>query len=401
MKARTLFFAMLLLLSSCAANPDSPAPSSQEISSEEERAKVSFTPEVGEVRLYFEHGEAGEDRYYNYCPSVFVEGNVKHVYYCSNKIFGNITDYVAYRTCEYKNGRFDVTGTKDMSFALSPTKDTWDSRHTCDPSVIKGEFAYDGMTYPYLMAYLGCVTSDCTRNETGLAVASSPAGPWVKCDKINPIVPVEDDNLGWGNGQPELISVDHKGRAILCVSHGGGQVNGEQVYEYDFSNLNEPKLIRKKEVMNTNGIANAPHKSGEKVDAYICNIGLAYDEERQKIIMAKGRNPFGKDGAYPDFIADAVDVYYLDDSGNSSPFDELFKSVGEARDWVHMGTIDESLTGFKRNHNTGLVTDPYGRLVEKDRIEVAFTRSDLSDVDWGYLSTYRIYSTSVKLSYLS
>ena len=397
MKAKIMISLIPLLLCSCS---DNSALTSGSDSTTEIKEKIDFTPQVGEVREWFSHGEIGEDRFYNYCPSTLVENNTKHVFYCSNKMFGNITDYVAYRKMEYVDGNFNVTSTEDMKFLLSPTKETWDSRHVCDPSVIKGEFSYDNVQYQYLMAYLGCVTSDCTRNETGLAVSNSLEGPWIKCDKINPIVPVEDDSNKWGNGQPELISVDHKGRVILCVSHTNNTISGEQAFEYDFSNLNEPKLIRSKEIMNTNGIYNVPHKDGETVSNYICNIGLAYDSVNKKIIMAKGRNPFGKDGLYPNFIADTIDVYYLDDSGNASPFDELFKSSNEARNWVHMGTINEELTGFKRNHNTGIVTNPYGEVVEADRIEVAFTRSDLSDADWGYLSTYRIYSTSFKLAYL-
>ena len=89
---------------------------------------------------------------------------------------------------------------------LSPTPETWDRTHTCDPTVIKGEFKYNGETYNYLMAYLGCVPLNCKLNETGLAVAKDYNGPWIKCNgmkddgvtPINPIVPYKDveiDNL--------------------------------------------------------------------------------------------------------------------------------------------------------------------------------------------------------------
>ncbi|HBF68368.1 MAG TPA: hypothetical protein DDW20_03505 [Firmicutes bacterium] len=398
MKGKYIFLLFPLLIGGCnnsSISDDSSSSSTLPSKNEE------FTPLEGEVRKWFDHGLIGEDRFYNYCPSTFVENGVKHIFYCSNKMFGNITDYIAYRKGEYINKEMIYSPEDDIKFLLEPTKGTWDARHTCDPSVIKGEFKYDNVKYQYLMAYLGCVTSDNTRNETGLAVANSPEGPWIKCDKINPILKVADDNKLWGNGQSEIISVDKKGRVIICNSFSSPNLGGEQCWEYDLSDLNNPILIRGKDHMNTNGTANVDKEDGEKVNASITNIGLAYDEENKKIILAKGRSPFAKDGQYPNFIADQIDVFYLDDSGNENPFDELFKSQSEARDWKFIGTINEKLTGFKRNHNTGLVRDPYGRLVEKDRIEVAFTRSDLSDSDWGYLSTYRIYSTAFKLPYLS
>lgn len=401
MKAKFLFIVSTLLLEGCSPMIDD-SNSENTTTSIDEGEKVEFTPLEGEVRQWFEHGKIGDDKYYNYCPSTIVENGIKHIFYCSNKMYGNVTDYIAYRQGVYENGHFKYTDTKDIIWALSPTASTWDERHVCDPSVIKGEFNYDGTKYSYLMAYLGCITSDNTRNETGLAVSNSLEGPWIKCDKINPIVPVESDNYHWGNGQPELISVDKKGRAILFTSYSGNSRSGEQCFEYDFSDLNNPKLIRSKLGLNTNGISNVNKKEGEKVSNFIANVGIAYDEVNKKIIMAKGRNPFGSDGLAPNFIASQVDVYYLDDSNNENAFDELFKSSASANNWVFIGTIDEQLTSFKRNHNTGIVRDPYGRLVESDRVEVAFTRSDADDFTnaWGYWSTYRIYSTSFNLSYI-
>ena len=395
MKGQYLFMLIPLLLCGCSSNEDSSSSSQTSII----EGNQEFTPLEGEVRAWFDHGLIGEDRYYNYCPSTFVENGVKHIYYCSNKIFGNVTDYIAYREGKYINKNMVYTSTEDINFLLGPTKGTWDARHTCDPSVIKGEFKYNNVMYSYLMAYLGCVTSDNTRNETGLAVSNSPTGPWIKCDAINPIIKVSDDNNKWGAGQTELVSVDKKGRVIMFNSFSSPTLGGEQCYEYDLSDLNNPILIRKNEHINTSGTADVVKEEGEKVNEGISNVGVAYDEVNKKILLAKGRLPFAQDGQYPNYIASKIDLFYLDDN-NENKFDELFKNKNEANKWVFIGTIDEKLTGFKRNHNNGLVRDPYGGLVETDRIEVAFTRSDLSESDWGYWSTYRIYSTAFKLPYL-
>lgn len=105
---------------------------------------VAFTDEL--------FGESLDENFYNYCPTVMTEGSdTMHIWYCSNQVSGNVTDYVAYR-----KGTLQADGTwafTEKELVLSPSASGWDSRHTCDPSVIKGSFAYGGTEYGYLMAY--------------------------------------------------------------------------------------------------------------------------------------------------------------------------------------------------------------------------------------------------------
>lgn len=393
MKKKVLALICLpFILTSCGEGPSS-GDGSSSISSDDSSQGTSeelvelFTPKVGEVRKWFDHGKSGESRFYNYCPTVFVENNTKHIYYCSNQIEGNVTDYVAYRRGTLVDNKMVYTSTENMSYLLGPTKDTWDSRHTCDPSVIKGEFKLGDETYSYLMAYLGCLTSDSTKNEVGIAYSKSPNGPWIKYDK-NPIVPYDRENAAWGTGQPCLVSVDKKGTVCIFYTVGNKYATYSEVREYDLSDLNNPILKRTKKLPLYGLIG----------DAVINNADFAYDEENKKILMIKGRLPNGSDGKTPNFIADKLDVYYLDDSESKNKFDEVFKG-NNAKDWIKLGTIDSSLTGFPRNHNSCFVTDAYGSLVEQDRIETCFSVSEYSDSIWGYLSTYRLYSTSIELKY--
>ena len=393
MKKKVLALICLpFILTSCGEGPSS-SDGSSSISSDDSSQTTNedlvelFTPKVGEVRKWFDHGKSGESRFYNYCPTVFVENNTKHIYYCSNQIEGNVTDYVAYRRGALVDNKMVYTSTENMSYLLGPTKDTWDSRHTCDPSVIKGEFKLGDETYSYLMAYLGCLTSDSTKNEVGIAYSKSPNGPWIKYDK-NPIVPYDRENAAWGTGQPSLVSVDKKGTVCIFYTVGNKYATYSEVREYDLSDLNNPILKRTKKLPLYGLIG----------DAVINNADFAYDEENKKILMIKGRLPNGSDGKTPNFIADKLDVYYLDDSESKNKFDEVFKG-NNAKDWIKLGTIDSSLTGFPRNHNSCFVTDAYGSLVEQDRIETCFSVSEYSDSIWGYLSTYRLYSTSIELKY--
>ena len=370
---------------------------------EETPKEVSFIPEDGEVRLLFEHGTAGETRIYNYCPSIFIENNEQHVYYCSNKNEGNVTDYVAYRKGIIQNNEIKYS---NVNYVLEHSSElsVWDSRHCCDPSIVKGEFKYKGETYNYLMAYLGCLTSDSTRNETGIAVAKSPAGPWIKCNSmkadgvtpINPIVPysefqVNDNN--WGTGQPSLVSVDKKGKVLLFTTIGASNGTFTNLREYDFSDIDNYVLLRERTKISSDGIKGVGSNS-----SFINNADFGYDEVNRRVLVAKPRQFFGTDGKAPGFIADTIDLYYIDDTEGENVGDVLFAGNNTSKIWKQAGVIDKTLTGFLRNHNTGLITDPYGRIDATGRVGVAFTRSDEeTGGNWSYLSTYRIYATGISL----
>lgn len=372
--------------------------------SESEEEPVSFVPQVGEVRQLFNVGTIGETRIYNYCPSIFVENNREYVYFCTNKDEGNVTDYIGYREGRIVNDKIKYT---DVSYVVSHGQSGyWDSRHACDPSVVKGEFKFHGETYNYLMAYLGCVTSDCTLNDTGIAVSKTPDGPWIKCDykedgttKINPIVSYMDESFqmksnSWGTGQPSLVSVDKKGKVLMFTTIGAANGTYTNLREYDFSNIDEYVLLRQRLVVVSTGV----RYSGNGAN-FINNADFAYDPVNRKIYMVKGRQFFGRDGKSPDMVADTLDVYYIDDTEGTNPGDVIFAGNNTTKQWKLVGTIDQSVTGFLRNHNSCLITDPYAHILDMDRIGVAFTRSDEgSSTNWSYLSTYRIYATALSLN---
>ena len=365
--------------------------------------KASFIPEVGEVKLLFSPGKPEETRLYNYCPSIFIDSDGdEHVYFCTNKVEGNVTDYIGYRKGSIVDGSISYT---DVNYVMEHSDlGNWDSRHNCDPSVVKGEFKYKGETYNYLMAFLGCLTSDSTRNETGIAVSKSPSGPWVKCNSlksdgvtpINPIVPYAEFQVGesgWGTGQPSLVSVDKKGKVLLFTTVGASNGTFTNLREYDFSDIDNYVLLRQRNSISSQGIRGTV--SGA---TFINNADFAYDEVNRRIILSKPRQYFGTDGKNPSFIADTTDVYYIDDTEGNSVGDVLFAGNNTSKIWKHIGSIDAKLTGFLRNHNSGLITDPYGRIDVSKNIGVAFTRSDEETGGvWSYLSTYRIYVTSFAL----
>ena len=401
----SLLFAGFLSLSSCGG------PSNNNNKEDETMAKVKgdvmhdFLPEVGEVKLLFKHsseetvGDDGEDYFYNYCPSIFIENNKEHIYYCTNNNRGTVIDHIGYRSAEMEN---NILIYSDEDIVLSPTADTWDQTHVCDPTVIKGEFKYNNEDYPYLMAYLGCVPLNCKLNETGIAVAKSPNGPWIKCNglkvdgetKINPIVPYSDfhcTETNWGTVQACLMSVDKKGRVLLFTTVSAPEGGFTDVREYDFSNINDYKLIRETKLFKDGGTQYGTN--------WIGNAEYCFDSKNKKFIMSKPRGGYGKDGEYPDFIADTIDVYYVDASSYENPFD-IFFDEARSEKWKYINSINKELSGYPRNHNNGMVTDEYQHLYREGKIGVAFTSSQYGTISaMTYLKTYRIFLTTFDLPY--
>ena len=389
-----------LLITSCNNKNSSSNSGNPSSSSSQSDKPTELVPHVGEVRKLFDHGVDGENFFYNYCPTIFNEGHKQYIYYCSNQKEHNVTDYIAYREGTIKDNQETTT---EISYVLEHSSlGIWDSRHTCDPSVIKGEFKFHGETYNYMMAYLGCSSSNVTLNETGIAVSKTPEGPWVKCNfkldgetKINPIVPYTDFDVNpdnWGTGQPSLVSVDKKGRVLLFTTIGASNGTFTNIREYDFSNIDEYVLIRERKKITTEGIR-AFRTGGDLIN----NADFSYDETNRRILMVKGRQPFGLDNKSPSIVADTLDVYYIDDTEGTNIGDVLFAGNNTDMQWRLIGSIDQSVTGFLRNHNACLITDEYGHHINNGRVGVGFSKSDEGQgSDWSFLCTYRIYATALE-----
>ncbi|HEY0828528.1 MAG TPA: hypothetical protein VGE40_10565, partial [Bacilli bacterium] len=125
---------------------------------------------------------------YDYAPSVIVEGSSTKIWWCGRGSTGN--DVVWYSE-KIGSGSFSTPST-----VLSPSQ-TWESTHTCDPSVIKGSFTMGGNSYTYAMYY---GAADATNMSTKIGVAFSNNGTsWTKYS-ANPIISNADSIYDYGIG---------------------------------------------------------------------------------------------------------------------------------------------------------------------------------------------------------
>ena len=248
---------------------------------------------------------------YKYCPTS-VNGTVL---YCSNSDTpGQVKDGI------YLDGQK----------VLSTTKGAWDSVQVCDPSVIAGDFSYNGSSYTYLMAYLGCATYDCTANEVGFAV-SNDLRNWIKTGRV--VSAVRDG--AWGVGQPSLINYD--GSIYLFYTSGTRAETTTYVEKLNCADLGNVERLGKQKITCSYD--------------FISNADFAYDNGT--LYMTCDTHPFPNGKL--DFISAVQSVY-------SAPWEGNIESLGNMN-WERIAGIGSETTGHNRNHNGCFYRDEYGRLL--------------------------------------
>lgn len=364
-------FAVLLALTACGGtDPDVP----------EETIEVT---DYVFSKPSFVFGFSGQKRY-SYCPSVIANADgTSHVYFCGNPNQGTMVDNI-YHIVENANG----THTTAVS-VLQPSL-SWDSHHTCDPSVIEGSFKMDGTTYKYALFFLSN-PKEYYYNEIGVAFSNDlEAASWVKYPQqiVKKTWPDEgDQSLGgnsksWGVGQPSAVSLDKGGKVLLVYTIGDASGTRLAYRQMDLSDMSNPELGIARD-MNAAGLDNL-----NGVSDYTCNSDFAISPDDNKIIMVRPVQPHPS--AYPAYIPVAQEIDYMD-------LDSFLSGIGR---WTALARIDESLSGFPRNHNAGLSRDSFGHVKDWETPTVYFTVSKQApDVnastgnhaEW----TYHIYKTKL------
>ena len=313
-----------------------------------------------------------KDGIYNYCPSVLEEADgTRYLYYCTNRESYKIIDYIGCRRGTRNADGSYTYGAETV--VLAPTAGAWDAHHTCDPSVVRGDFTYKGQSYRYLMAYLGCTSYDNQDNEIGFAVANDPMGPFVKIADT-PTIPYvrEGDAWQWGVGQASLVSRDKGSRVYVFYTEGTATRTHEFVDEWDFADLENPVRLSHTDLATT-GLTTRTG-GGD----YIGNADFAYDESSNSFYMATDSHPYPSDE--PNYITEYFRVAYF--AGDD---------VTRVR-WNELEHIGPAETGFARNHNVGLVRDAYGWLPGGNSLTVYYTGAGKGA---NALWTYRLHAYTI------
>ncbi len=364
--------------------PDTASSDTKAVSAEKETDAVSETqppkveqpePEIELPESYNLQFTTDKKGIYNYCPTIMqTDDNTRYIYYCTNKESYNVTDYIGCRKAT--KGEDGSWSWGEEMIVLSPTAGTWDARHVCDPSIVGGEFKYNGNTYSYLLAYLGCTSNNSQDNKLGFAVANSPEGPFVKVGDAPFIDFVRDnttDVFQWGVGQASLVNMDKKSNIKLFYTRGDKDGTRTIVEDWDLSDLSSPQ--KKSSVkLSEFGLKNL---NGE--GDIINNASFVYDSEAKRFYAVSDCHP--NPSSVPDYISSHFRITYFNEPSTYASFT-----------WKSLKTVGASETGFARNHNTGILRDTYGQL-PNGYISVFYTVSvEGNDSLW----SYRIYDYHIK-----
>jgi len=278
----------------------------------------------------------------SYAPSSIRIGNLRYAWTCHNHDPFVVRDDIV--MAKWENGHL----IEDRS-ALSHSFFGWDSFHVCDPSVMRSEIVFNKTAYHWVMFFLGNDVNRSAHNQIGVALAQTVEGPWEKLPQ--PVLTHAEDG-GWGIGQPSAVPLDGKGRFLVIYSGAGLHAATVNLSDLDHIVVSPPIDVSSKGL-----------ESLTKLSPAVSNVDIAYSPDRQHI-YAVGDVRTGEKH-YPGFITSRLAVLSIDAH-------DLARGSGV---WRVESVIGSELTGFPRNHNTGLVRDADGTLAGNGRLTVVFTQS--------------------------
>ncbi|MBN1131936.1 MAG: sugar-binding protein [Bacteroidales bacterium] len=311
---------------------------------------------------------------YAYCPSVIEEGDLQHVFFCGNPRENRFVDNIYYMTID-REGQ-----TSEPKSVLQPTdvEDFWDDQHNCDPSVVRGNFVYKGVSYNYAMFFLGS-NRDFYYNEIGVAFADRlDADSWDKYDTVFLAKPWSyagdmqiNDHKAWGIGQPDAITIKPENGDVL-LTYTRGDNEGTRVVYRIISGMKkvENMVIGPERSIPVQGIYQYNTTAGD----YLSNVSIALDKFNDQFVIIRQMSPLSV--LYPTFIHSYLEVTRIGSI-------DFYTGTGS---WEPVVQITPEDTGYPRNHNPGLVRDEYGNTVcAADTMEVYYTTS-LEEPDVAYSS---------------
>ncbi|MGI5164439.1 hypothetical protein ACQEU3_08805 [Spirillospora sp. CA-253888] len=324
--------------------------------------------------------------FYSYAPSVMEEGDTRRVFYCGNSESGKVHDHVMMSVGTKSGGKWTY-GAPRVAFGPEQAP-AWSNYHTCDPEVLRGQFTWNGHTYPWAVFFTayGCQvqTAPCpsgkeTPNQLGVAFSDSldaPPSGW----KVYPTPLVSyQEEFGakcaydaYCVGQPSATSIDGAGRFLLFYQGKDGFVRRE----VNLANVAQP-VLGAPMVLPGNGLPDWLH-----------NGSLVYSPDRDRFFVAYDSGLWNKDPNGPPVQTNTV-IASIDGSA-------IWNGTGT---WRTEDTVTPAHSGHAFNHNPGLVRTPAGTTASSTGLEVVHTVANgwTPSGGWG-VWTYRLWSNTLPLA---
>lgn len=270
---------------------------------------------------------------YDYAPSIIREGSVQDIWWCGYGTTPGTTfksDVIYHRSYN-----FDTKLWSSISTVLWPTAQSWDSRHTCDPSVIMGRFfnPENGSVYSYAMYYTA--TDDLNGRNNRIGVAFSNNGKdWIKYSQ--PIIyPTNSPTDSYGAGQAATYNGDGLSSIRIFYTDTTTPTGSRTITAAatDGINFTQP-------VITTNSSDSGLLLFTGNDYAFDYSTGYFYGVLEIKPFRATDRESY------------QLGLFRIRST-------DLKNGIGS---WETLSLINSDNTGFDLNHNPGLLRDKYGNL---------------------------------------
>jgi hypothetical protein len=321
------------------------------------------------------------DDVYDYAPTVVQEGTVQHYYWCGYGSHpsarytltgggqtytggGVHTDNIYYRSYDTATHQWQQSEPQEVMWPSSDAKygsaaqNYWDSAFTCNPSVITGNFTFDGTTYHQALYYVGArceyVGGDhpinCgIHNSIGVAFTND----WVHFTRYADANGVPQPVLKWpcaygyGYGQPSAYNLDGGGgiRLFYVRSHADKPAESGKPAacaggkDYQIADSADGLHFGTSQRLTTAGLTENRQPQ---------NAAFGYDKDLHDWYMA---------GEFGTYQAGGTDVAL---HGFSLYRMHLSDLTSGATSWQKLTTVDTVRTGFAKNFIPTITRDRFG-----------------------------------------
>jgi len=297
--------------------------------------------------------------------------------YVTNAEAGEEDNVIAIR-----KGIFDQThgyAYGDEHVIVNPSNDGWD-QSIGSASLTKGNFAYDSVSYSYLLAYQGNNSLSEVANSIGLAVANDPLGTWTKIG-TSPVLAYDALVYGetyMGFHAPSLINLNKNNLIRLFWTWADAYGHFSYFLDFDASNLG---------TLDFSGYAMVPNNgnltSGDAV-TMVPNADFAYDDVNKQMFMIKDYSPSASQAPK---VSTRIELAQIAES-------ELY-TTDEGNGWASLAVyifMDTPQGIYERLYSGSIVSDAYGHILSSTSIEIVYNISELEADNPNYLFTQQLAS---------
>lgn len=320
---------------------------------------------------------------YDKDPAIFKEDGKEYAFFTTNETKYVTGDVIGLRIgTESENG--ETVYDKTTKIVLRASENDWDSMRVSNPDVIKGEFAYQNVTYSYLMAFQGTSKVKDKLYQIGFAVSNDLLN-WKKVGN-EPIIKYSSYAYGsaYGVGAPSLVSYDQKGKFYCFYTYADALITTTRVSYFDCSSLDDIKT-GEASAISSKGLED---KSG---DVVFNNADFMIDKESNTIYCVRDRNPVMTMPATSDSIQVAKADLKILVNPNDYEWTLVTRSISDL-DTALLDGEESQEFGWERIYSACLISDAYGHKLAGDKLPLAFS---VSAVGVGSENNNYLYSGAI------